>query len=291
MIFRRKKTTKSKYTSYSSYTRGSDGRKFNPKKAGSLGGAIVSKNIKIIFKIFIILFLIVVVFFGGYYVFFSGSMIVKETALFENDIRIDHDIILSEINSHKGGSLLGINKMDLTTELKAKYPEIESVKIKKKMPDKLYVYISKYPAAANLIVKVDEVQRKYIINTEGSIMKADAEDNTLPYITMTRDKAYNSKEQIFTPGQLDKILKAEKLFEQKFGMQVIDVIYLEKAREFHLKTEKNFDVWLSLEIDYKSQLSKLKAAEQKLNINTEVLEYIDLRISGNNGEKVIFKRR
>lgn len=291
MIFRRKKTTKSKYTSYSSYSRVSGKRKFNAKKTQSLGGAIISKNIKIILKIFIILFLIIVIFFGGYYVFFSGSMVVKETALFENNIRIDHDIILSEINSHKGVSLLGINKSDLITELKAKYPEIESIKIKKKLPNKLYVYISKYPEAANLIVKVDEVQRKYIINSQGSITKADTESSALPYITMTREKAYNSKEQIFTPEQLDKILKAEKLFEQKFAMKVIDVIYLEKAREFHLKTEKDFDVWLSLETDYKTQLSKLKAAEQKLNINTEPLQYIDLRISGNNGEKVIFKRR
>ena len=74
-------------------------------------------------------------------------------------------------------------------------------------------------------------------------------------------------------------------------MEVTDIIYLEKAREFHLRTEKNFDIWLSLEMDYKSQLSKLKAAEQKLNIKTEPLQYIDLRIAGGNGEKVIFKRR
>lgn len=290
MVFGRRNKNKASYTKYSSYVR-EGARKFSSEKPPRTGLSVAYPKSAVVFKLILWLVGIILLIGSIYYIFFSNGLVVKETGLFENDVRIDHDIILSEINVYKGSSLLGVNKSELIAELKAKYPELENIKVKKRLPDKLYVYISKYKDTANLMVKVDEVQRKYIINTQGSVAKADAEDPSLPYITMERDKAYNSNERIFTAEQLDMILKAEKLFEQKFAMEVTDIIYLEKAREFHMRTEKNFDIWMSLEMDYKSQLSKLKAAEQKLNIQTEPLQYIDLRIAGGNGEKVIFKRR
>lgn len=290
MIFGKKKKNTASYTKYSSYGR-EGARKFSSEKPPRTGLGVAYPKFAVVFKLILWLVGIILLIGSIYYIFFSNGLVVKETGLFENDIRIDNDIILSEINVYKGSSIFGVNKNDLIAELKIKYPEIEHVKVKKKLPDKLYVYISKYAAAANLIVKVDEVERKYIINTEGNIAKADFENPALPYITMERDKAYNSRERVFTAAQLDKILKAEKLFEQKFAMEITDIIYLEKAREFHLRTEKNFELWLSLEMDYKTQLSKLKAAEQKLNIQTEPLQYIDLRIAGGSGEKVIFKRK
>ncbi len=291
MVFKKKKkTNRPKYTKYSSYRR-SDTRKFKPKKESRVNRMVFSKRFRFVRKALFFLGLIVLLSFTVYYVFFSGSIKVEETALFEGKVRIDHDIILSEINAYKGEPLLSINKAELTKELKAKYPEIDQIVIKKKLPNRLHVHITKYPITANLIVKVEEVQRKYLINQRGMIALADAEDSSLPYITMQRDKAYNSKEQIMTEEELSKIIKAKKLFEQKFNMLVTDVIYLEKAREFRLKTEKGFMIWLDLTQDYVSQLSKLKAAEQKLNIHSTPLEYIDLRIAGSNGEKVIFKRK
>ena len=38
-------------------------------------------------------------------------------------------------------------------------------------------------------------------------------------------------------------------------------------------------------------LKKLKKALVKLDIYTEDLQYIDLRIAGGNGDKIIYKRR
>ena len=45
---------------------------------------------------------------------------------------------------------------------------------------------------------------------------------------------------------------------------------------------------MSMELD--TQLNKLKKALPRLNIYEESLDYIDLRISGIDGEKVIFKK-
>jgi len=40
-----------------------------------------------------------------------------------------------------------------------------------------------------------------------------------------------------------------------------------------------------------NQLKKLKKSLVKLDIFNEPLEYIDLRIAGGNGDKIIYKRR
>ena len=62
-------------------------------------------------------------------------------------------------------------------------------------------------------------------------------------------------------------------------------------REFHLKTEAGFYVWLDMTTDVETQLKKLKRALPKLDIYKEPLQYIDLRIAGAESEKVIFKRK
>lgn len=288
--FKERKIKRSNYTKYSSYRR-TQRKKPLEKTAAKQKRAqkVRSQRFVRIKQILLIIAIIGGLGFGIYYIFFSGSMVVEETALFEGNTRIDHDIILSEINVHKGEPLLAINKTELIHELKAKYPEIEHIDIRKRLPNKLYVYITKYPIITNLTVKVENVQRTYLINSEGSIAVADSEDESLPYIVMNREKAYNSKEKVFTAEELESILNAKKLFEQKFNMQILETMYLEAPREYHFLTEKNFYVWMDLTQDYVAQLSKLKAAEQKLNLHSTPLQYIDLRIAGSNGEKVIYK--
>jgi hypothetical protein len=65
---------------------------------------------------------------------------------------------------------------------------------------------------------------------------------------------------------------------------------LKQARELHLLTERHFTVWLDLTQDLNIQLTKLKKSlGNTFNIYEMPLDYIDLRISGQNGEKVIYK--
>ena len=137
MVLQRIKRKKLPYTAYSSYAR--DGmRKFDHGKTSGIGEGGISMKFKGLSKLLFVLLLICAVAFLTYYVFFSDTMVVKETGLFEDEVRVDNDIILSEINVYKGSPLLGVNKGELITELIAKYPEIEYIKVKKKLPDKLY---------------------------------------------------------------------------------------------------------------------------------------------------------
>ena len=80
-------------------------------------------------------------------------------------------------------------------------------------------------------------------------------------------------------------------FEKKFNIKVLDAEYKVREREVHLMTEKYFKVWIDMEKSLTDQFEKLKKALPRLDIYKTALEYIDLRISGTDNEKVIFKKR
>jgi len=74
-------------------------------------------------------------------------------------------------------------------------------------------------------------------------------------------------------------------------MKILEAEYKVIPRELHLKTEKYFIIWLDIQKPFEDQLKKLKKALVKLDIFNEPLEYIDLRISGESGDKIIYKRK
>jgi len=96
-------------------------------------------------------------------------------------------------------------------------------------------------------------------------------------------------QELLPPDILETLLDTKEKFEGKFNMQVMEVHYLKCARELHLFTERYFFVWIDLTQDVSAQLSKLKKSMTQLNIYEAPLEYVDLRVSGQGGEKVIYK--
>ncbi len=96
-------------------------------------------------------------------------------------------------------------------------------------------------------------------------------------------------EELIDQAMLTTLLETAESFEGKFDMEVLEIHYLKRAREMHLYTERYFSVWIDLTQDVDLQLAKLKKALTEINIYDAPLEYIDLRISGQNGEKVIYK--
>lgn len=96
-------------------------------------------------------------------------------------------------------------------------------------------------------------------------------------------------EELIPEETLQTLLETASNFEGKFDMEVLEMRYLKRARELHLYTERYFFVWIDLTQDTELQLTKLKKALTEIDIYAAPLEYIDLRISGQNGEKVIYR--
>lgn len=226
-----------------------------------------------------------------YLIFFSHFFDLKNIAIFENGSRITNENpVYGALESFKYKNILFIDEKELEKNLKAVYPEIKKIKIKKVPPGQLQLEIEKFPVIANIINVIGNFQKKYLINSVGFLTTENTESPDLPYIKIATEEALPLRTVVLPQTRLEYIVKATNLFEEKFGMQILHAIYMPREREMHLITEKKFAVWIDMEKNLDTQMEKLKKALVKLDIYKIPLQYVDLRISGTDNEKVIYKK-
>ncbi len=243
------------------------------------------------FTIIFIFLLITIFSING--IFFSNYFKIAEIKvaddLLENTALADQ--IKSSINEIIGENLIFLKTDEIKIKILDFFPEIEDVTIEKDYPNKISINFVEYPLVANIINESPTIKKTYIVNSIGYAIKEDLESPTLPYITIQTDEPLNPKNPIIEANKLRYILETKIYFEDKFDMKITKVIYKKTAREIHLLTERDFYIWLDIQVPSDKQLKKLKKALVKLDIYKENLEYIDLRIAGENGDKIIYKRK
>jgi cell division septal protein FtsQ len=241
----------------------------------------------------ILIIVLVAIIFFIYAIFFSKYFTITNIALKNPEIQNQNvaDQIKNSISKTLGQNILFAKTKELETKVLSVFPELEKVTITKSFPHELLIEFAEYPLVANVINQSKTIKKTYIVNGVGYAVKEDYEDKTLPYIRIQTDEPLNTKNIIIEPSKLTYILDAKKYFEDKFGMKILEIVYKPVAREIHLYTEKKFSIWLDIQRPFDQQLKKLKKALVKLNIYQDSFEYIDLRIAGNNGDKIIYKRR
>ncbi len=227
-----------------------------------------------------------------YLTVFTNLFEIKEWKVFGDDIIQENSKFEEYLAVNKGKNLVFIDTGKIHKIIKDQYPEIENLKIKKSYPSTLILEYENFPEKANLINIFEEgSQKKFIINEIGYLVEEDYENPNLPFIKIKTEDPLKINEYAIKRDKLEYILDAIYDFEEIFRMKVLHAEYKSTEREVHLKTEKEFIVWLDTSLTIQEQYSKLKSALDRLNIFTEPLQYIDLRISSVNGERVIYKRR
>lgn len=218
------------------------------------------------------------------------------TTFFSNFFKIDqiettNPDIINDLKDYRDQNIFFIDKDEIKTKIQGKYPEIEDVEVGRSLPSTLVISFTEYPVAANIVNFNNNASKKYIVNSVGYVVSEDIDNPSLPYIKIKTDAPLNPNAAIIEREKLDYILGAIQYFKEKFGMNILEAEYKIVPREVHLRTEKYFYIWLDIQNSFEQQLKKLKKALVKLDIYTAPLEYIDLRISGESGDKIIYKRR
>lgn len=244
------------------------------------------KIITLILSIGFITFCVYAFFFSS---FFNVREVVVSNKNFENQAISDQ--IQENLKENIGRNIFMVNTVDLENKVLSSFPELEQIKISKSFPHNISIQFSEFPLVANIINESNVVKKSYIINSIGFAIKENLEDPKLPYIKVKTDDPINSKEAVIEKSKLNYILDSKNYFEDKFGMKIIGIRYEPIAREVHLYTEKGFYIWLDIQKPFEEQFKKLKKAIVKLDIYKENLDYIDLRIAGSSGDKIIYKRK
>ena len=226
-----------------------------------------------------------------YFLLISETLAIQTIQVQEDEKIMAEHPLEDLFQKFKGSNLLLVKIDDLETYLARRYTQYESVSIRKNFPHTLTLILKNYAIVANLTVE-DTIKKEtpWLLNGHGNLVKGSHEKD-LPLIKMQTASPISEGLEVISQDHLAFMLEAMQNYEDKLGMKISYTLYLPIEREAHLWTEREFYVWLDMTMDLDKQLNKLKRVLSELNIYEESLEYIDLRISGVNGEKVIFKRK
>lgn len=263
-------------------TRGFQRVKKKPKRIFRRIGK--SLTLALFLAIFILIF---------YWLFFSGFFKISETKILNESF--ENEILTEKIQENLGNlidkNILFTKTENVENQILDSFPELEKITAKKQYPSTLIITFQQYDLVANVINQSSVIKKSYIVNSIGYIVREDFENPSLPYIVIKSDEPINTETQTIETKRLEYILDSMEYFKDKFGMRVIEAEYKPIAREVHLLTEREFKIWLDIQHSFESQLRKLKKAAVRLDVHKENLEYIDLRIAGGSGDKIIYKRR
>ena len=228
----------------------------------------------------------------AYSIFFADYFKIKNVVVTNEGF--ENETLTKKINTGLKSSLqksIFLTDLDeLELKILESFPELEKIDIEKNYPASLNITFAEHPLVANIINESNSLRKTYVINSLGYAMKENFENPNLPYIRIKSDEPINTNSAVIESQKLDYILETIAYFQDKFGMKIKEVSYLKIARELHLLTERNFEIWLDIEVSSQEQLKKLKKALVKIDIYKENFEYIDLRIAGGSGDKIIYKR-
>ncbi len=228
-----------------------------------------------------------------YFFYFSGYFVITEIII-TNEAPENAAMsakIKQKLQSELNKSTISVETDELQAKILNNYPELETISVNKDYPGTIKVEFAEYPIIANVINESTNLKKSYIINSIGFAVKEDLQDPSLPFIKVKSDEPINTQKAVLEKAKIDYILESKTYFEEKLGMKVKEILYKPAARELHLLTERDFYIWLDMQKSYEEQFQKLKKAMVKLDIYKENLQYIDLRIAGGTGDKIIYKRK
>lgn len=232
-----------------------------------------------------------------YVIFFTAFFTIQKIEIKGGQETLEEQKIVNDyLQEYLGGNILAFNSKSHEENLMKDLSYLKTLQIYRVLPHTVVAKLETYPPTANVrIDRTDGSSRFYIVNELGYVSTIGATNDNLPTIAMdvtgTEENTEGPKinAQIIPADNLKSIIEAKTDFEGKFNLQILETKYLKRARELHFYTELHFYVWIDMTQDINVQLAKMKKALTKLNIYESPLDYIDLRISGHDGEKVIYR--
>ncbi len=255
---------------------------------------------------------------------FSTYFSISDIKIERESIYVDSQATLSHLNQYIGENLLFFPRQQVVEVVQAHFPEFSSVGVSKFLPGTLTIKLQTHPLVANIrayyvlpkpeksplfvtdqnhsdvekslkeafiLEKIEEegppqpVEQKGLLNQVGQIL-FDQEEN-LELITITINdltQPLEDRQKLISSDHMEILSQVIPYFENNLSLTVNALEYLPIAREIHLKVNDGTVIWLSLERNYEKQIDKLSAIYKEMELDKEIIDYIDLRVN----EKVIY---
>jgi len=241
--------------------------------------------------------------FGGglcYLLFFSSIFQIKEIKVAQTN-KVSSEEIKNAVWQKVNRNILLANFNQIVNELLERYPQLENIQIKRKLPNKLEVQIQEREMVAVLkkkdfLFKIKpafssfgnfskkESQEYYLIDKGGVVFEkiSDIPPDVLRIKKQIRSGDISLGKQYIEKEIMRKILEIKN--EEEVTIKEITVISEERL---NAKTTESWEIYFSLKKDLGLQLTELDVLlKEKLSFQErEDLKYIDLRFG-----KIYFKK-
>jgi len=200
---------------------------------------------------------------------------------FEESVFINEEVLGKLIDGTRGENIFLLQTSDLVQKLKDTFLTISKVKIKKAYPSTLIFEIGEYKPA--LILRKGELkQEEYLVNQAGFVITkrpyTGLEAEHITVLKTNLDDEIKIGEQVMSSYLVDFIYRAESSFEDKVGIRVVSIWWLEDENELHMWTQKYFKVLMSFSRPVEDQISDMITALEDSRISRRNFEYVDLRV-------------
>jgi hypothetical protein len=110
------------------------------------------------------------------FILFSGQFSLDRIEVVRDDLTVDTARIQTELNQYLGKNLLFFNRQVIADHIRDNYPEFETVRVRKLLPDRIKVELSTHEIVANIraYYELPEVEADPLENLDGNLTDLDA---------------------------------------------------------------------------------------------------------------------
>lgn len=197
-----------------------------------------------------------------------------------NQVLLDSQKIEEFFAQYHKESLLFFGDNLIAVALYSSFPEVQNFSCTRVFPHTIDCNIEEYKSAFILHKGEDETV-EYIVNQAGRVIsKRIKEEQSALLIVKTTNQELSIEvgEEIIEPWMIEYIFRSKNIYESRLGISILGIWWLERERELHLYTSRNFPIYLSFTQDLDSSLENLISVFGIRDF--PALEYIDLRVPG-----------
>lgn len=207
---------------------------------------------------------------------FSPYFDLRQALVTRDNPHIDVQAVENLMKEFYGQNLLFVSKSTVKSRLLETFPEFRAVDLTEKWPNTLQVDITLSPPYYQILNEFDATFS--VLSEDGVVLRQEAADG-LPVIKLIR------YEQSLVPGEkfastqvLRDINYLQAFFTEELKIEIDETRFLPIAFEVHLVADNGTVFWFDLRSEVELQARKINLVADEINLYTQKLEHVDLRI-------------
>jgi|SaaInlV_200m_DNA_2_1039689.scaffolds.fasta_scaffold23431_2 cell division septal protein FtsQ len=214
----------------------------------------------------------------GFVVFATASPYfnIKKIDVVRDNPNISPAAIEAVLTDFYEKNMLFLRDADVRSRLHAEFPEFREISVNEKWPSTIELKIQVSPPMFTLFNT--ETANFSTVSEDGVILAESLGENLSVVKVFQHPEPLLERQEFINANSLQKILDAQKMLLRELGLPISEVRILSRANELHLVTRGEVAIWIDLSLPIEPQIQKLVLAENEIDLGSNSLEHIDLRI-------------